>query len=67
MTWTLPFLFIHFIVQSGIPVELAAVALRFLLLFFVGCLALFLIQVALRRYLLPSQQTSIVQTSRGGS
>ena len=53
MTWTLPFLFIHFSVRSGIPVELAGVVLRVLLTFFLGCLMLFFMQVAARRYLLP--------------
>jgi ACR3 family arsenite efflux pump ArsB len=67
MTWTLPFLFIHFIVRSGIPVELAGVALRVLLTFFLGCLLLFFIQVAARRYLLLSYRAKMVQTYREGS
>ena len=75
MTWALPFLFIRYIVQSGIPAEFAGVALRFLLLFFLGSLALFLMQGAVRRYFLSSHQLSshqarrarIAHTFRGGS
>jgi hypothetical protein len=67
MPWTLPFLFIHCIVRSGIPVELAGVALRVLLTFFLGGLMLFFIQVAARRSLLPSYRARMVQTYRGGS
>ncbi len=70
MTWALPFLFIHFLVRSGIPAESAGVVLRFVLFFFLGCCVLFLMQSAARRYLLPSPQARrarIAHTYRGGS
>ena len=67
MTWALPFLFIHFVVQSGIPAERAGVALRLLLTFFLGCLVLLLIQAVARRYLPSSHRTRAMPTYRGGS
>jgi hypothetical protein len=67
MTWVLPFLFIHFIVQAGGPLGLANVPLRSLLACVLGCLWLFLIGVATRRYVFPSYRARMAQTYRGGS
>ncbi len=50
MTWTLPFLFIRFIIQAGGHHGVSSAVLGFLLALFLACVVLFLLGVVTRHY-----------------
>lgn len=67
MAWALPYLYFQFLLQVRSTTEIGGVALDTLLILFVGCIALFLIGVRVRRFAFPLLGTRAAMNWRAAS